>query len=215
MRVLFLGPTSSPIACFLAARGELAGQTMERLNADAVRAVAPDWIVSHGYRFLLKRSALDVVEGRAVNCHIAFLPWNRGADPNLWSWHDGTPKGITIHFMDDGLDSGDMITQLEIGFSDASDEYPLTLRSTYDTLQRVLSAEFERTWSSIVAGQCARTPQYRGGGSFHHARDIARIERLLTHGWDTPVRAVRRALAIGMPSRLFVPYEGTAWPGDR
>ena len=37
--------------------------------------------------------------------HISYLPFNRGAHPNYWSFKDNSPKGVTIHFIDNGIDT--------------------------------------------------------------------------------------------------------------
>lgn len=46
-----------------------------------------------------------------MNLHISYLPWNKGADPNFWSCIDGTPAGVTLHHIDAGVDTGDIIAQ--------------------------------------------------------------------------------------------------------
>ena len=58
---------------------------------------------------------LDQINYRAINLHISYLPWNRGADPNLWS-AVGMPKGVTIHYINDGFDTGDILFQKAILF---------------------------------------------------------------------------------------------------
>ena len=58
-----------------------------------------DCIVSFGYRHLLRSDSIAAVGGNAVNLHISMLPWNRGADPNLWSWLENTPRGASMHWM--------------------------------------------------------------------------------------------------------------------
>ena len=68
----------------------------------------------------------------AVNLHVSYLPWNRGADPNFWSIVEGTPKGITIHKMNYALDKGDIIIQQPI------QEFPdtETLETSYNHLHQ-------------------------------------------------------------------------------
>ena len=53
-----------------------------------------------------------------------------GQDPNLWSFIEDTPKGVTIHEIDEGIDTGDIIFQKEIVLN--SNE---TLASSYEKLQ--------------------------------------------------------------------------------
>jgi methionyl-tRNA formyltransferase len=179
--VLFLGPADSRVASFLTHEGEKVMCQTESIDARMMGCLEPEMVVSHGYRHILKREVLDVVRDRAVNLHIAFLPWNRGADPNLWSWIEGTPKGVTIHYLDDGIDSGDVIAQRQVDFNDGE-----TLATSYARLQVEMLALFREKWPEIKAGLCGRSPQ-SGSGTFHRVADRARVEHLLVAGWDTPV----------------------------
>lgn len=177
MRVLYLGP-ASPLIEFLERGGDTVLQSAERvLHADA------DFIVSYGYRHILKEPLISAFDGRAVNLHIAYLPWNRGADPNLWSWIDGTPKGVSIHYIDAGIDTGDLIAQREISMDGG------TLASTYAALQSAIVELFKDTWPAIRIGACGRQPH--AGGSFHRVVDRERVAHLLTAGWNTNVHDLR------------------------
>ena len=120
-------------------------------------------------------------ERRAINLHISCLPWNRGADPNLWSFLDDTPKGVTIHFLDEGLDTGPIMAQEEVDFGVGA-----TLKSSYDDLSRKIEELFIRLWPSIRLGKIHAREQ-PPGGSFHHRKDRGTVEHLLYSGWDTPV----------------------------
>lgn len=181
MNTLFLGSPDSPIAALLREEGERVSVWVDRLDPEEVRRHRPEIVVSHGYRHILKADVLKAVEYRVVNLHIAYLPWNRGADPNLWSWIDRTPKGVTIHYVDEGIDTGDIIAQRQVEFGDAE-----TLASSYATLQDELLKLFRDVWPSIRSGSCGRRPP-EGRGSFHLVADRARVEHLLTDGWLTPV----------------------------
>ena len=46
--------------------------------------------------------------------HISYLPYNRGFYLNFWSFIDNTKKGVTIHYIDEGIDTGDIIFQKEV-----------------------------------------------------------------------------------------------------
>lgn len=49
-----------------------------------------------------------------INTHPSYLPHNRGKNPYYWSIVDGTPFGVTIHKVDDGVDTGDILWQFKI-----------------------------------------------------------------------------------------------------
>jgi len=181
-RILFLGPAGSPLL------PRLEGEVLRRedpIALDDVEAARPDIVVAHGYRHIIPADVIAALPGRVVNLHISLLPHNRGADPNLWSWVDDTPKGVTIHHVDEHLDTGDIIAQREVAFTGSE-----TLAETYEALQAAVVDLFVETWPAIRDGTAPRTPQ-PPGGSYHRTSDRRRVEHLLTRGWDTPVRALR------------------------
>ena len=119
------------------------------------------------------------------------MPWNRGADPNLWSFLEDSPKGITIHYIDEGIDTGDIITQQRVGF-DMEDE---TLATSYHKLNESIIELFSEQWLLIAKGKI--TPQKQPAeGTFHRTADKYRFQHLLDKkGWDTPVKELNgRAL---------------------
>lgn len=191
MRILFLGPETSTIYQTLQCQDDTVLQTEGR-----VEATDADWIVSHGYRHILKQPVLDAVGGKAVNCHISLLPWNRGADPNFWSFMLDTPKGVTIHYIDEGIDTGDIIVQQEVGFHDRYiRERARTLRHTYECLQDILAWLFRQNWPAIRAGSCARIPQ-SGVGSSQAVQDLAILKPSLSDNlWDTPIVTLKERFA--------------------
>src|SRR4051812_27787613 len=99
MRVLYLGPRSRLVS-FIAEQDEV-----EEITDPLPRRPAGDFLVSYGYRHIIGADILAQFPRRAVNLHISYLPWNRGSDPNLWSLLDGTPTGVTIHYLEAGIDT--------------------------------------------------------------------------------------------------------------
>lgn len=141
-------------------------------------------IVSYGYRHLIRSAILDHVEQRAVNLHISLLPWNRGADPNLWSFLEDTPKGVTVHWVDPGIDTGPILAQTEVTFGEGH-----TLTTSYTLLQNTMVELFASRFEDLLQGTAPRTPQI-GTGTLHRARDKEPFLPLLTNGWDTPVSSL-------------------------
>ena len=141
------------------------------------------FLVSYGYRYIIKKDILDKLCNSAINLHISFLPWNRGADPNFWSFIEGTPKGVTIHHLDEGVDTGDIIVQKEIEFDSDNND---TLATSYDKLQQEIQQLFMLNWVDIKDGNIPRKRQV-GKGSLHKAKDKESISHILTDGWNTPI----------------------------
>jgi methionyl-tRNA formyltransferase len=183
--VLFLGPEESPVIDCLRSFGEKVNVAFEQISRDGVERLRPTFIVCHGYQHILKSDVLAVVEDRAINLHIGYLPWNRGADPNLWSWLEDSPKGVTIHYVDEGVDTGDIVAQREVVFSEHE-----TLASSYARLQAEMLELFREQWPLIRVGACERRAQ-QGVGSFHRDADRSRVVHLLSAGWQTNVADLR------------------------
>lgn len=183
--ILFLGSGKSPLLEWLIQEGETVRQTLDEVTVDFVTKLRVSFLVSYNYRRIVTKDVLDVLKDRAVNLHISYLPWNRGCDPNLWSFVDGTPHGVTIHYMDEGVDTGDVIMQKKVAFLSGEE----TLATSYETLHEEIQALFKSHWKDIKTGKCSRRKQ-SGEGSFHKLKDKDSFFGLLPHGWNTPVSAL-------------------------
>lgn len=76
-----------------------------------------DLIIIFNYRHVLKNIILTKIKRPPINLHISYLPYNRGCHPNFWSFIENSPKGITIHEIDKGLDTGPIIYQKRLFFN--------------------------------------------------------------------------------------------------
>jgi hypothetical protein len=186
-----MNPACLTLSHDLRQRGEAVWLRDGPVTLGDLEAFRPDIIVSYNSRHLMPRSVFAWPRLGAINLHISFLPWNRGADPNFWSHIEGTPSGVTIHHIDEGLDSGDIIAQERMEFGPEH-----TLASSYEALHRRIRDLLYRVWPAIVAGTAPRTPQGIGG-SFHRIRDRAAYEHLLSeHKWQTTIGALRAHSAL-------------------
>ncbi len=184
MIVLVLGKIRSPLTPIIRESGCGVIESNSPINVEFLQRNAIDFIVVYGYRHIIRKPVIDQLKGRIVNLHISLLPWNRGADPNLWSFLEGTPKGVTIHCVDEGLDTGDVIAKKELFFDEGCE----TLTTTYKKLSDEIVNLFNQQWSKVLLGKLPGHKQ-PSGGSFHMLKDKKRFEYLLAEkGWDTPVR---------------------------
>lgn len=185
-KLLFLGPPDSPILTWLIEQGENVFSTADKISADYVIENQFNFLVSYGYRHILRKNILDLFPNSAINLHISYLPYNRGADPNFWSFIEDTPKGVSIHHLDEGVDTGDIIVQKEMSF-DPSVE---TLGSSYQKLQVEIQSLFFKNWDFIKNQKSRRTPQV-GAGTAHKLKDKEHLMHLLEKdGWNTKVSAL-------------------------
>jgi methionyl-tRNA formyltransferase len=181
MNILYLGPDDNPLIPYLSTFGDTVTQTTDPLTPTDIEGM--DFLISYRYQHLIRQPILDYFGTRAINLHISLLPWNRGADPNLWSWVFDTPKGVSIHVIDAGLDTGPILAQQPVLFSRSE-----TLASSYEKLNTEIITLFQQTWPTIRAGKITPTPQPTGVGSLQRIKDKARIQHHLHKlGWQTPV----------------------------
>lgn len=210
MKVLFLGPGESPLVEWLTSVGEDVTTTTAPIDTAFLDAHSPEFIVSYGYRHILKSDVLDRYPDRAINLHVSYLPWNRGADPNFWSLVDDTPKGVTIHYLDRGIDTGDIIVQEQVMFSETD-----TLRTSYDRLQDEIQTLFKAHWPKIRAGTCNRIAQ-NGRGSYHRPKDKESLSHLMFDGWDTPIAVLEDYAAESqMCAQFWVRYHAEVEETER
>lgn len=190
MKIGWLGPPAPALESFVESLGDSVQRSEDRIAAESPIIAWADFLVSYGYRHIISEEVLNRFPKRAINLHISYLPWNRGADPNLWSFLEDSPKGVTIHYLDEGLDTGDILAQKKVDHAPKD-----TLQTSYDRLKSAIEELFVSIWPDIRDGNQPSFPQPDGGTS-HRNRDRARYQHLLIQGWDTPVAGlVGRALA--------------------
>ena len=184
MNVLILGVIPSPLKPIVEGSDCNVLITDQKITVGFLRTHAVDFAVSYRYRHIIKKDIIDYLNGQIINLHISFLPWNRGADPNLWSFLENTPKGVTIHYIDEGIDTGDIIVQQTVGFDLEHD----TLATSYFKLNEAIIQLFSDSWFLIKEGKIGGKRQ-PSGGTFHRESDKERYQLLISKkGWETPVK---------------------------
>lgn len=153
--------------------------------------------------YILAPAFLSLFPRGVVNLHPALLPFNRGAHPNVWSIVERTPAGATLHWVDPGVDTGDIIAQAPTDVA-AED----TGETLYHKLEHAGLDLLQRTWPVIEAGTAARRPQ-AGPGTSHRARDLERIDEI---DLDRSYRA--RDLIDVLRARTFPPHKGAFFRAD-
>lgn len=151
----------------------------EKITVKELKDIRPDLIVSFNYRYIIKQDVIDCINGRILNLHMSYLPFNRGSSPNFWSHVEGTPAGVTIHLISAGLDKGDILFQKKVDF-DVKKE---TFASTYECLRREIIQLFKDNWQRIKDG--TYTPySVAEKGSYHCVRDLEEVEKRCPFSWN-------------------------------
>ncbi len=160
-----------------------------RLDLDIVKQLAPSYVISYNYRYIVKQDVIDYMEGRIINLHTSYLPYNRGSSPNFFSFMENTPKGVTIHKLEAGLDTGAVLVQRELEF----DEEKETFASSYAALAEAMEELFMSNWEDIKNGSCAAVPQ-TGEGTYHTMADLQAYREKQDFSWQDNIAAYKRAL---------------------
>jgi methionyl-tRNA formyltransferase len=178
--ILFLGPKNPrqiELVNFLEQEGCNVVRTSKKIGTNDIDKF--NFLISFGYRYIIGKNILNQFKNNAINLHISYLPWNRGADPNLWSIIDNTPKGVSIHLIDEGIDTGDIIAQIKVYFSDED-----TLSSSYEKLQFQITELFKNKWP-LIRDDKINPKRQKGNGTFHNSRDKDSLIMQLKDGWQT------------------------------
>lgn len=136
-----------------------------------------DLIVSFGYRHIIDGNKLNP-DMNIVNIHLSYLPWNKGSHPNFWAHWDGTPSGVTIHKIDGGIDTGNIIFQKITKFEKDENTFALT----YERLFKDAEEVFINNFQSLLEKRYIEFKQ-RNAGSFHKVSDLPKD----FSGWHTPI----------------------------
>jgi methionyl-tRNA formyltransferase len=125
------------------------------LFVQQIRHLGVDLLLCNSYSMLLTSHILDTVGYNAINIHAALLPKNRGPNPIQWCLIKGEmTTGVTMHYIDDDVDSGDIIAQRRISIGD--EDTWVTLSTKLDQeIQALLDHELPR----VLAGTNSRIPQ--------------------------------------------------------
>jgi methionyl-tRNA formyltransferase len=131
-----------------------------------LRVLAPDLIWVTDYKYILPGCLLSLAKSGAVNLHPSLLPRYRGRASINWAILRGeTEVGLTAHFIDEGVDTGDIIKQITIKINRDHDvgDALTALMTEYSKIARDVLCFFE-------SGVVPRLAQDHSNGSFFPAR---------------------------------------------
>src|SRR2546423_5819139 len=163
-------------------------------SVDALRALKPDVIVVMAYGQILPREVLEIPKVACLNLHASLLPRWRGAAPIQAAIAAGDREtGITVVYMDEGLDTGDILLQRKIEIRPEE-----TGGSLHDRLAQIAPEALVESLRLLVVGNSPRTAQDKSLATY--ATKLSREDGRLD--WSEPAEMIERKI------RAFNP-----WPG--
>ena len=151
-------------------------------DADSVDEFSPDIILSSGYDRLLRPKTIQKYSQRIINLHAAYLPWARGIGTTLFATILRYPYGVSVHFINEGLDTGNLIARKIV-----QTEQDDTLRTFYSKLLSATEDLFFESFPKIVSGQTNGVPQEELG-EINTNRSRLQFESVMDicpNGYDT------------------------------
>lgn len=117
-----------------------------------LKEYAPDLFVSMSFNQIFRQEIINLPKWKTINCHAGKLPYYRGR--NILNWaliNDEKEFGITVHYVDEGIDTGDIILQRSYPITD-EDDYKTLLECAYvgcadvlcDAIQLIYTGKAER-----------------------------------------------------------------------
>jgi methionyl-tRNA formyltransferase len=166
----------------------------DRQAIEEIRALEPDVIVVVAYGQILPRDILEIPKIACLNLHASLLPRWRGAAPIQASIATGDREtGITVMYMDEGLDTGDILLQRSIEILPAD-----TGGLLHDRLAKVAPKALLESLELLAKGRAPRTPQDNAFATY--APKLKREDGKID--WSDPADTIERQI------RAFDP-----WPG--
>jgi len=150
----------------------LINQTNQKVNLTTLRNY--NTIISFGYRHLIDSNTIKKYRNPIINLHIGYLPYNKGAHPNFWSFVENTPAGISIHEINSGIDTGNLIYQKLIDFELYKNRKILTFEKTYKILINEIENLFLNNINNLINNDFD-TYQQIGKGTYHNRKDLPKL----------------------------------------
>lgn len=171
-------------------------KTLKNLNLDL--------IILAWWPYIIQNELIRLPRIGCLNFHPSYLPFNRGKHYNFWSIVENVPFGVTIHWVTEDIDAGDIAFQTIIQTS-----WEDTGETLYHAAQREIIKLFINNFPAIKQDRIPRIPQDLKRGSFHFAYEI---EKASTIDLNQDYQA--RHLLNLIRARTFPPYPGVKFTED-
>ena len=137
-----------------------------------LKALMPDIILVVYWKYILPEKVFKIPPLGCVNFHMSYLPYNRGKKPNVWPIIDGSPCGVSMHYIDKGIDSGEIISQEKVDV-----ELIDTGQTIYEKMINAFPPLFEKTWP-ILKDKKTKIIKTNEEGTFHLDKEFEKLNEI-------------------------------------
>ncbi len=194
---IMLAAKEAGVACHSVASKQQLVNTLLGLNA------VYDWGFLVWWPWILPPQLVRLPKYGFINTHPSLLPHNRGKHYNFWALVEQAPFGVSLHFVADGIDCGDIVAQKTIPYG--WEDNGATL---YNAAVQAMVELFKDTYPRIRQGDITRTPQDLTKGSFHYSSEIDSASKI-----DLDATYTARELLNLLRARTF-PGHPACWFED-
>lgn len=148
--------TPSPIKVLAEEKGiPVLTPTSLKNEYESILAFAPEMIVTCAYGKIVPKVILDYPKYGCINIHASLLPKYRGSAPMQWALMNGEKEtGITLMYMDEGMDTGDIIDTVTYQIKDSDD-----IGTLHDELSILGSEILKDNFASLISDNITRIKQ--------------------------------------------------------
>ncbi|MBF0186375.1 MAG: hypothetical protein HQL50_00445 [Magnetococcales bacterium] len=139
---------------------------LEPLILDLLQQNKIEMLFSCYYEYRIRQSLIDGATYGGINIHPSVLPYNRGFHSSFWGILDETPLGATLHWLDEQLDTGDIIDQALL-----TDDGVIPASEVRAWSRNQCVELFGRNLPRVLIGKAPRIKQH-GPGSYHFKKDL-------------------------------------------
>ena len=147
-----------------------------------------DFILSFGFRKIISENFIKKLKKPIFNIHLSYLPFNRGAHPNFWSFIENTPAGVSIHKIDKGIDAGNVILRKKIYFNTSLNKFS-TFKKTYNFLFLEAEKLFKKNFNKIYNKKYKKI-LINHKGTFHYKKDLPKWLK----NWDMNISLAKKII---------------------
>ena len=164
-------------------------------NIEEIKQINPDLIFSVYFDQIFKKPIIDIPPKGIINLHFGLPEYYRGCYPTTWAIINGeTSTGVTLHYVDEGIDTGDIIAER---FIDIKEHY--TGKDLYDICTETGFDLFKEMLPLIINDKCEARTQINGNAQ-HYNRDFPSHEVKLP---DDVYNYIRALFFPPFPSPFF------------
>ncbi len=192
MNVLYLTnknkKNKNEITKFIEKNGDKVFIFYKKINEKLFKDQKIEFIVSDRYRYKIGKEIISKFKKNIINLHHSYLPHSRGWQPIFWTIYDSRPLGVSIHYVVNKIDSGNIIDQKKINYKNHN-----SLNELYNKVRTELNKLFQKNWILIKTKKNKSKKNQILNGTIHFRKEDFIIKKIIKKkGWKTLVIDVKR-----------------------